>query len=295
MKKYATYGRRTAALFSVVFLLGGALLYQSAPYMILTPRKFNLRQTPADRSLPYEKIEVNTSDSLTLRGYWVHRPGETGRPVIILLHGVGGCKEMWLPTAAWLWQEGFETVFLDNRAHGESGGQYCTYGFYEKYDVSAITGYIQQRKSGEPIGVWGNSLGGAIAVQALAVEPRLAFGIVESTFADLRTIVFDYQRRRLKIPWAWFADDGMARAAAMAHFEPDSVRPAELAKRVRQPVFLAHGDADDRIKVEYGRQIFDNLGSIRKQLYLVPGAGHLNVMAKGGPAYKNAILQFIKQ
>lgn len=67
MNKYAVYGRRGAAFFSVIFLFGFAWLYQAAPYMILTPRKFNLRQTPADRSLPYEKIEVNTADSLTFR------------------------------------------------------------------------------------------------------------------------------------------------------------------------------------------------------------------------------------
>lgn len=293
--KYAKYIRRTAVLLSVLLLAAFGLAYFAAPYMILTPRKFHLNRTPADLGLPYEKVEVETSDSLTLRGYWVHRPGDSGKTAIILLHGVGGCKEHWLETAAWLWEEGYETVFFDNRAHGESDGEYCTYGFYEKHDVGAITDYVIHHKNGGLVGVWGNSLGGAIALQAMAEDPCLDFGIVQSTFADFRTIVFDYQQQRLKIPWRWFADDGIARAKAMARFEPDSIRPAESAKRIQQPVFLTHGDADTRIKADYGREIFANLASGEKQLHIVPGAGHLNLMARGGTAFKATLIRFLNQ
>jgi pimeloyl-ACP methyl ester carboxylesterase len=295
MMKYTKFIRRAAIVLSVLLPAGFGLVYYAAPYMILTPRKYNLSRTPADLELPYQKIEVKTADSLTLRGYWVHRPGDSGKTTIILLHGVGGCKEHWLPTAAWLWQEGYETVFVDGRAHGESDGRYCTYGFFEKHDVSAITDYVLLRKNGGPVGVWGNSLGGAIAVQALAMEPRLAFGIIQSTFADFRTIVYDYQQQRLKIPWRWFTDDGIARAVEMAHFEPDSIRPAESARHIRQPVLLAHGDADDRIKADYGRQIFANLASEQKELHIIRGAGHLNLMARGGETFKATLIRFLKQ
>lgn len=293
MMKYAKIGKRITVMFSVLLAGLFGLVYYSAPYMILTPRKFNPSRTPADLDLPYEKVEVITADSLTLRGYWIHRPGESGKSAVILLHGVGGCKEHWLQTAAWLWEEGYETVLFDGRAHGESEGRYCTYGYFEKHDVSAITDFVVQRKNGEPVGVWGNSLGGAIALQALAIEPRLQFGIIQSTFSDFRTIVYDYQRQRLKIPWRWFSEDGIARAAEMARFEPDSIRPGEAARRIRQPILLAHGDADDRISPEYGRQIFANLGSVEKELHIVRGAGHLNLMARGGDAFKSTLTRFL--
>ena len=138
-------------------------------------------------------------------------------------------------------------------------------------------------------------MGGAIALQALAVEPRLRFGIVESTFADFRTIVFDYQKRQLMIPWHLFADNGIARAMELAHFDPDSVRPAEAARHIRQPVFLAHGEADNRIKPEYGRQIFANLASKGKEWHIIPGAGHFDMMVRGGAAYKKALMEFLQK
>ncbi len=263
--------------------------------MIIHPRQYNLPGTPADEGLPFEKINVKTPDSLNLYGYWVHQQGDTGKATIILLHGVGACKERWLPTAAWLWQHGYETVLLDSRAHGQSEGDFCTYGFNEKYDVAATVDYILKNKTGGKVGIWGNSMGGAIALQALAHDPRLQFGIVQSTFADFRTIVFDYQKRRLKIPWQWFANDGIERAEALAHFEADSIRPGEAARRIVQPMLMAHGDADDRIKLEYGQQIFANLAATDKEMKVIHGAGHLNLMAVGGDVYRADVLRFLER
>ncbi|MCC6460988.1 MAG: alpha/beta fold hydrolase [Saprospiraceae bacterium] len=284
---------RITGIVAILLLVVLGFLYQAAPYMILTPRKFNLAQTPADWGLPFEKITIPTADSLQLNGYWIHQPGDTGKTTIVLLHGVGGCKEHWLPTATWLWQQGYETVLMDARAHGESEGAYCTYGYFEKKDVATVAAWLNNQHPGVSLGVWGNSMGGAIALQALATVPQLRFGIVESTFADFRTIVFDYQRHRLKIPWRWFADSGIARAAEMAHFEPDSIQPAESARHIRQPVLLAHGDADTRIRVDYGRQIFANLASSQKELHIIPGAGHYDVMARGGDTYRATLLRFL--
>lgn len=277
-----------------LFMTGGfTLLYQAAPYMIVMPRKVNFDRAPDDYQLPYEKIEVRTRDSLTLRGYWVHRPDQPAKATILMLHGVGACKERWMSTATWLWQNGYETVMFDSRAHGESGGEYCTYGFYEKYDVAAIVDFIKKQNPGIKLGIWGNSMGGAVALQALALDRRLQFGIIQSTFADFRTIVLDYQTRRFKIPWQWFADSAIAEAEEMAHFDADSIRPAEAARHIHQPVLLAHGDADDRIKVDYGRAIYANLASPDKELHIIQGANHMNVFHRGGDAYRADVLQFL--
>jgi len=273
---------------------GFTLLYQAAPYMIVTPRKYSLSRTPADYQLPFEKIAIQTRDSVTLQAYWIRQPGDSGKTAILMLHGVGACKERWLPTAAWLWENGYETILLDSRAHGESEGEYCTYGYYEKYDVAAVTDFVLKQKNGGSLGVWGNSMGGAIALQALAIEPRLEFGIVQSTFADFRTIVFDYQQQRLKIPWHWFTDCAISEAEETAGFVADSVRPAEAARQIRQPVLLAHGDADDRIKPAYGREIFANLASEKKEFHIIEGAGHLNLMARGGDNFRADLLRFLE-
>ena len=292
MKKWV---RRTAVTLLVLFVVFITAVYFLAPNIILYPRRLKSEKTPADVQLPYERLTVSGQDSVPIEGYWVGRGDSTRRTTIILLHGIGNNKESWLGTAAWLWKEGFSTVMIDLRAHGCSGGNYCSYGQCEKNDVAAVTEYLLARDSSLKVGVWGHSLGGAVALQSLACEPRLAFGVVESTFADFRSTVYDYQWRMFKIASHTFADDAIARAAEQAHFIPDSIKPFEAAEHITQPVFMGHGDQDEKISIEYGRKNFAHLASTDKQFYVVQGGHHSDISAAGGEAYRNAILSFLKR
>jgi uncharacterized protein len=271
-----------------------AFMYWAGPNMLLTPRRVNWNHKPEDFNLPYERISVCTDDSLVMRGVWVH-DSVKGRPTLITLHGIGNCKECCFGRAASLWTAGYNVVLMDLRAHGESGGEYCTYGYYEKRDMQAVVDYLLEQDSTTKIGILGHSLGGAVAMQALAAEPRLQFGIIESTFADYRQIVYDYQQRMFKIPARAIADNSIARAAEKAKFEPDSIRPSEAARRIHQPMLIVHGDADEKIKIEYGRLNFDNLATTDKQWYVVPNGDHSNVARMGGTAYQTVLMQFLKR
>ena len=41
-------------------------------------------------------------------------------PVVVLLHGLGGCKELWAETGLALRAAGYRTIAYDHRGHGES-------------------------------------------------------------------------------------------------------------------------------------------------------------------------------
>ncbi len=278
-----------------VVLLCGLLvaLYYLAPGMILHPYRANWDRTPADFNLPADTLTVRSFDGSVLKGIWIRHDSAAHRPVILMLHGVGNCKERWLPVAQWLWAEGFSTVLMDSRAHGQSGGAHCTYGFFEKRDVSMVLDSLFARDSSLFIGVWGHSLGGAIALQSLAHDPRFKFGIVESTFANFRDIVYDYQYRLFKVASKDFADNAIQRAAATGGFEPDSIRPCIAATRIHCPIFMAHGTEDERIKFEYGKRNFEQLASTDKQFYPVVGGDHNHLSAFGGAAYADAIVRFL--
>ena len=270
-------------------------LYFMAPGMILHPRRVNWDKKPADFNLPAEEISIYSFDSTLLKGIWIRHDTTRQRPVIVLLHGVGNCKERWLPTAEWLWKEGFSTVMMDSRAHGQSGGACCSYGYFEKKDVHNIVDYLYTRDSSLTIGVWGHSLGGAIALQSMAYDQRIAFGIVESTFANFRDIVYDYQLRLFKVASRTLADNAIERAAAIGGFQPDSIKPYLAAEQIKCPVFMAHGTDDERIRFEYGQFNFSHLAAPKKEFYPVQGAHHNDLSQYGGQDYAAAILRFLKQ
>lgn len=293
MKKWLKYATILSLLLGLVLW---GIVHFVAPYAIVQPPRINEALTPEDLRLDYRPLAVTTPDSVVLRGYWINSAADTTRGIVLLLHGIGGCKEHLLPFAQTLAQRGIAALVFDGRAHGQSGGAYCTYGAKEKQDIACLVDHIERNAPPCPIGIWGSSMGGAIALQALAYDPRIDFGIVESTFTQLDQIVFDYMNRYLRgFGLKFISDYGLRQAGLIADFDPESVQPIQSVQQIHQPVFLAHGDADANISVAYGQQLFQQLAAKDKSLEIVEGGGHFDLAQKGGPAYYQKVMAFLEQ
>lgn len=275
-------------------------VYHVAPYAILLPSRppesdpvYGI--TPESIGLLSLHCGVPADSAVVLDAWFLPARGEPCGTVL-LLHGIGSVKQHMLSGAATLVEAGYNAVVFDLRAHGQSTGQYCTYGFYERADVSRVIDIVIQRFGAqEPIGIIGNSLGGAIALQAMAQDKRIVCGVVESTFAALDDVVYEYQREMLSVPFRFVAREALTEACRLAHFNAAAVRPEESARRIQCPVLLAHGEADERIPVAHGQRIFRALASPFKEWVLVPGAGHNTLAAVGGESYSKHKMQFLRQ
>ncbi len=266
------------------------------PYAIISREKRIPDLSEIAGSYVVSQMQFITKDSLTLKASYVIPEGNNPDATIICLHGIGGNRLQYLSTAKKLAEKNIATVLLDLRAHGLSEGDYITYGYYEKQDVIVIVDTLLARGVTTPIGVWGNSLGGAIALQSLALDSRLDFGIVESTFINMNQVVYDYQERYsygLSLPF--LCDISLDAADDMANFDHEEVAPLESVKKIEQPLLIAHGTADERIPIAYGEQLFDSLASEVKVFYPVEGAGHKNLKSVGGDAYYDRVFEFIEK
>jgi len=277
-------------------ILGFIAINNIAPYAITQPPRINESITPQELNLKSEPLNIKTKDDIDLNGYWIKSEKDTAKGIMILIHGIGGCKEHFLNLAKELSKKGIESIVFDGRAHGKSGGEFCTYGFKEKKDIVQIIDKIKKHEPDLPIGIWGNSLGGAIAIQTLEVDKRINFGIIESTFTALNQIVFDYKKRILKgIGIRSLSDFALKRAGEIADFDPLNIKPIESVKNIEQPIFMAHGDSDANISYKYGQQLFANLKTKDKEFILIEGGGHFDLFDKGGIEYKNQIMSFIER
>ena len=90
------------------------------------------------------------------------------------------------PFAAHLSTLGYESILYDSRAHGQSEGIYCTYGFYEKKDVHRIVQRVRTDYGNIKIGLWGKSMGGAVSIQSMAQNSMIDFAIIESAFRGVQ-------------------------------------------------------------------------------------------------------------
>ena len=284
-------------LFAIIatFLFVGFIgIYFIAPYAILQPPRTSLSIDFESLDLKGKKIQIDNGTSI-LKGYQIDTKRDSVRGSMILIHGIGGCKEHFIGLAEKLGTMGISSFLFDLRGHGESEEKYLTFGFKEKKDFAKVVDFIKNENPELPIGIWGNSLGGAVAIQTLEYDEQIDFGVIESTFHDLNQIVFDYKKRILKGFGIRFVSDfGLKRAGEIGGFDPQKIKPIESVKNIEQPVLIAHGTADKNISFEYGKLLFENLKSKEKVFVPVEGGGHEGLFRTGGEAYGKAILDFIE-
>ncbi len=252
--------------------------------------------TPEDFNLKPERWSVFSNDGLALKAYYVESDCFDVKGSVILLHGIRGSKESYLPTSAFLSKNGYNSLIIDLRAHGESQGDFCTFGSKEKTDISRWVDELQSKLGiNHPIGIWGNSLGGAIALQSLEYDHRLSFGVVESTFSDLKSTIHDYMGQNFGFNLPVLTDFLIDRAGHIAEFDIFQIKPRESVEHIEQAVLMVHGEEDDQIDISYARMNFKRLLSKRKKFLTIPKAKHTNLWEVGGKAYFNQIIGFINQ
>ena len=216
---------------------------------------------------PFDAVELEGA-GVKLKGWWFHGGGKRG--TVIFLHGVAANRDSGVGIADHFLARGFDVLLYDSRAHGESGGDACTYGFYEKQDLRRVLDLV----TATPIILMGSSMGAAIALQAAAEDHRISKVVAVSPFSDLRTAASQ------RAPF--FASSGnIAEAFKLAEasgaFRVDDVSPLAAAAHVTAPTLLIHGSRDDETPPAHSQQIFAALHE-PKRLILVPNADHQHVV-----------------
>jgi pimeloyl-ACP methyl ester carboxylesterase len=128
-------------------------------------------------------------------------PGKTNRwtasprGTVILLHGYGLAQFSMLPWALRLGQEGWRCVLVDLRGHGKSTGKQVYFGVRETNDMSRLLDVLQREQPmAGPVSVIGESLGAALALRWMTVEPRIDLVVAIAPFGNLSNAVMNIRQ-----------------------------------------------------------------------------------------------------
>lgn len=279
--------RRTAIGLLIVMLVGLWVSWIVAG-RLAAPMPRVVGDPPSD--LPVETISLDSESGSRIAGW--HIRSKVANGVVVLLHGIRGCRLSMLKRGEFLHDAGYSVVMIDLQGHGESQGKAITLGHLESMDVRAAVDFAKEKHPGESIGVIGVSLGGASALLAspLGVDAL----IVESTYPDITVAVQNRVSDQLgllaSVP-SWLL---LVQLEPRLGVSPNDLRPIDHVSQVECPIFLISGADDVHTTPEETRQMFE-IANEPKALWIVPGAAHIDLHETASDEYESRILSFLER
>lgn len=233
-------------------------MYLTSDRMIFVPPPATYRDTD-------EVIKLRTADGVLISAMSLVNP--SARFTLLVSHGNAedlGATRPWLLR---LRQIGFSVFAYDYRGYGTSEGRPSEAGAYADIDAAYayVTGALAVPSTG--IIAYGRSVGSGPAVDLAARRP-LGGLVVESGFVTAFRVL-------TRVPLLPF----------------DKFRNADKIGRVRCPVLVMHGRADEIVSFAHGEALWRGAPAPKRHLW-IDGAGHNDFWLVAEPRIAQALTEF---
>ncbi len=260
-----------------------ALSLTGCTHLFFQPSK-GVFADPADSGLKYEVIKFRSEDGTDLTGLFFPSSG-TALGTIVHFHGNAQNMTSHFPFSAWLAKEGFNVFILDYRGYGASGGKPTLDGLV----LDARAALEQARKlpgaEADKIIVFGQSLGGAVAVAAIGESGfKPAALVLEGAFYSYKGVGSAVLRERW---WTW--------PLAWLPWVTVSGRhsPSDYIAGITCPKLFIHSETDRTVPFSQGRKLYD-AARPPKEFLAVP-YGHIDAFYSQREANGPRLVEFLKK
>lgn len=245
-------------------------------------------------AIPFEPVTITSHDGLKLYGRYYHVTD--GAPVFIEFHGY---KSMAIRDFCGgdriVRAQKYNTLLIDQRAHGKSEGHTVSFGIKERLDCLSWINYVNDRfgKNTE-IFLIGVSMGGATVLMASELDlPENVMGIMaDCPFSSPWLVISKVARSmgipaKLAFPFLWLG------ARLFGGFDLMESDATSAVKNARVPIFLVHGTADHLVPFEMSCEIAKNCAS---DITFIPfdDAGHGLSYILDSEKYTKEAISFIE-
>lgn len=266
---------------------------------------------PNTKQLHQTVLNKQDGKMMDVYAYYV----DQGSDKIVMIHG--GFRGNWnigIVTEEYndFYKAGYNLLFVDSRATGNSGGDYVTYGQYESDDVLYWINQEVRERPSQKILLYGGSMGAATMMSVLAKDiPVNVKGIIENCgFASIdEQLRFTYSqtvvpalppaiKNQLDIIGDQEHEDlfmGLLKQYYFdqeMHLDPTAALPT-IGMSGSLPKLIIHGTADDVVPVSNAQKLYELAGGY-KDLLLVEGAGHGKAQEVDHAAYTKHVTDFLK-
>jgi uncharacterized protein len=259
-------------------LLGGVTLYRTED-----------RATPADLGLICETHTL-TGETGALKAWYV--PRADARGLVVMFHGYGSCMSELLPELKGFHDLGYSCFLIDFPGSGGSDGDATTIGYREAGDVARTLEYARAQWPGQRLILFGQSMGAAAVLRAMAVHGVKADAAVLECPFDTLLHTVEARFAAMGVP-AFPGAELLIFWGGLQHgFNGFAHNPVDYARSATGPILMLHGAQDRRVSRPQLESIYANL-PCEKELHVFEGLGHESYTAKRPEEWKECVSEFL--
>ena len=248
------------------------------------------------RALPHETVEIRARDGERLVGHWFACNG--AKRTVIAMHGwrsswafdFGAMHEFFRSNQC-------NVLYPEQRAHGNSGGEYLGFGLLERYDCRQWIDWVNRTVvKAVPIYLQGISMGASTVLMTADLDlPENVRGIVaDCGFTSPQAIWMHVAGNNLGLSTgirAKVADGICRKKLKMSGSSHSAVKSMSSCK---VPVLFIHGADDHFVPVQ---MTYENYLACAapKRLLIVPGADHGLSYYAERERYEEEVTRFWKE
>ncbi len=205
-----------------------------------------------DFGLKAKEMKLTTEDGLKVWASEVFIANP--KAVIIYLSGIQQPSVTYFyGHSKWMKDNGYATILLEVRGHGNSDGDSICLGYDEVADVKAVVDYIkgQEKYDSVPIILHGVSMGGSVAINSFGCIKEIDGLIAMSAYSSFEDVVCDQLNGSYKIPQFICQIEKLLVRASLQFLFGDKVNEITPIKQIRnagsRPVLLIASSGDTEV------------------------------------------------
>lgn len=246
-------------------------------------------------SYNFTNFSVESEFGYTLNG--VFSAGTDPEKTIVFTHG-----------HTWTWhgtvkffplyvKRGYNIITYNHRHHGNSGGDSCTAGYFEKSDLLKIADWaFKQFPETKTFGAMGISLGAATVLQYLPLDKRLTFAHADCPYSDVK-VLYQHQLKQNHVPSflkgiiLYFCNRYFVRKNG---FSLSQVSPIRDIMESSVPLLFVHGNEDTYVPASMSVSMAEKRKPrFPTTLLLVDDAAHAGSLSTDPELYRKTLEDFL--